>query len=60
MSKKKNTKQYKKGITLKELIDRGIVDKHYHLQEQRFIGGISVPEEGATDWWKRIDEMNEI
>lgn len=54
MNKKKNTKQYKKGITLKELIDRGVVDKYYHLGEQRLIGGISVPEKGSTDWWKRI------
>lgn len=56
MSNKKNTKQYKNGITLKELIDRGIVDKHYHLKEQRFVGGLTMPEKGSTDWWKRVDD----
>jgi hypothetical protein len=53
---KNNTEKDKNGITLKELIDRGIVDKHYHLKEQRFVGGLTMPEKGSTDWWKRVDD----
>ena len=52
MTKKKNTNQYKNGITLKDLIKRGEVDEFYHLKEQRFVGGLTMPNK-MNSWWKR-------
>ena len=45
-------------VTLNELIEGGIVDKYYHLQEQRRVGGLTMPKKNNTDWWKKIDELS--
>ena len=33
------------SITLKELIDKGEVEPFYHLRDERYIGGLTVPTE---------------
>lgn len=52
--KKRNKEKRKNlnGITLKEMVEKGIVDKHYHLKEKRFVGGLTMPEK-MNSWWKK-------
>lgn len=64
MSKRETRRRNKKiienhpKVTLQDLIDKGIIDKYYHLQEQRRVGGLTMPKKNNTDWWKKLDELS--
>lgn len=54
----KENKRLKKslgGITLKELVERGLIDPYFHLSDGNYIGGLTSPK--SNEYWKSLPSV---